>query len=202
MNTTDHLPAHPASAGCTCCQPMTPMTPMTMARRRFLKFWTAVAGGTLVSGWLTPVAADSRYDAMLVNCIDPRLTTEHFNAMATLSNQDRRTLPDNYSHFVIAGGALGSVHPAFRKWHDTFWENLAISVKLHQIRRVVGLTHRDCGAAKLALGEQAVADRQTETRSHGEWLQVFAQGVRERHPQLQVVTGIIDFDGSIEKIPV
>lgn len=190
--------ANTAPGSCSCCAPS---TTSTMARRRFLQSWMA-AGGAIASGWLTPVAAENSYDAMLVNCIDPRLTTEHFNAMATLTQQDRRTLPDNYSHFVIAGGALGAVHPAFRTWHDTFWDNLAVSVKLHKIGRVVGLTHRDCGAAKLALGEQAVASRAIETRSHANWLKVFAEGVRERHPRLQVIAGIIDFDGAIEKIPV
>lgn len=182
--------------GCTCCMHL---SPSNMLRRRFLELWTSAIGGSIVAGWVTPVIAGTgSYDAMLVNCIDPRFTTEHFKAMATLNHVDRNAMQDNYSHFVIAGGALGAVHPAFKKWHETFWDNLEVSVKLHKISRVVGLTHRDCGAARIALGEAAVADRAAETRSHGQWLQMFANAVRERYPQLEVITGIIDFDGSIE----
>lgn len=184
--------------GFSCCAHI---ADPAMPRRRFLQLSGAALGAAVVSGWATSAAAASgNYDAMLVNCIDPRLTTEHFNAMATLNGKERNGMPDNYSHFVMAGGALGAVHPAFKKWHETFWENLAVSVQLHHIHRVVGLSHRDCGAAKIAMGDAAVADRATETASHGEWLRVFAQQVRERHPHLEVVVGIIDFDGSIEKI--
>ena len=191
-----HLDEH-ALGLCSCAS--TPLSPAA-ARRRFLHWSGAALGGGLVAGWAAPVAAGSdHYDGMLVNCIDPRFTSEHFNAMARLNGVERQAMPDNYSHFVIAGGALGTVHPAFKKWHETFWDNLAVSVELHKIQRVVGLTHRDCGAAKIALGDAAVADRASETRSHSEWLRNFSQAVRERHPKLQVITGIIDFDGSIEK---
>lgn len=196
MNQSNRLTALHPTHGCTCCPPAS--TPAA-TRRRFLTLGVAAVGSSIFAGWVTPAAAGN-YDAMLVNCIDPRLTTEHFNAMAKLSGTDRSTMPDNYSHFVLAGGALGAVHPAFAKWHETFWENLAVSVQLHKIGRVVGLTHRDCGAAKIALGEQAVADRASETRSHGQWLRTFEKAVRERHPQLKVTTGIIDFDGNIEVI--
>ena len=155
-----------------------------------------------MAGWVTPLMAGTTYDAMLVNCIDPRFTTEHYNALATLKGVDRKAIDDNYSHFVIAGGALGAVHPAFTKWHDTFWENLDVSVKLHKISRVVGLTHRDCGAAKIALGESIMESRETETKAHAEWLQNFAKGVKARHSQLEVVCGVIDFDGKIDLVKV
>jgi hypothetical protein len=140
------------------------------------------------------------YDVMLVNCIDPRFTSEHYNALATLKGIERRSLEDNYSHFVIAGGVLGTVHPSFAKWHETFWENLDVSVKLHKIRRVVGLTHRDCGAAKIALGDSIMDSREAETNAHGKWLKTFAKSVNIRHPHLEVVIGIIDFDGKIDLI--
>lgn len=198
MNTTLTNGKHHPHHGLNCCG--LPSDP-AVARRRFLQLSGTALGAAVITGWTgAATAASGNYDAMLVNCIDPRFTTEHFNALATLKGVERQSMPDNYSHFVMAGGALGAVHPAFEKWHDTFWENLAVSVQLHHIHRVVGLTHRDCGAAKIALGEAAVADRDAETKSHGQWLKTFAARVRERHPQLEVTVGIIDFDGSIEKI--
>ena len=73
-------------------------------------------------------------------------------------------------------------------------------MKLHNINRVVGLTHRNCGAAKLALGDSIMKSRKSETKAHGDWLKVFASSVRQRHPRLEVACGVIDFDGSIELI--
>jgi hypothetical protein len=182
---------------CSCCAQVTVKSEM---RRRLLKLWTATVGGTIMAGWVTPVHASTSYDAMLVNCIDPRFTTEHYNALATLKGVSRAKMGDNYSHFVIAGGALGAVHPAFAKWHDTFWENLDVSVKLHKIKRVVGLTHRDCGAAKIALGASIMESRDSETKAHTEWLKTLSKSVKARHPQLEVICGVIDFDGKIDQV--
>ena len=139
-------------------------------------------------------AASGHYDAMLVNCIDPRLATGSRDWM--LGHE----MKGQYSHFVIAGGPLGAVHPKFAAWHEAFWENLAISVQLHAIPRVVGFTHRDCGAAKLALGEAAVATPAAETASHAAVLQQFRAEVAKRQPQLQVITGIMAIDGSVEPV--
>lgn len=186
-------------SNCSCCASVTAKSQM---RRRFLKLWTATMSGTIMAGWVTSLQAATTYDAMLVNCIDPRFTTEHYNALATLKGVNRATMDDNYSHFVIAGGALGVVHPAFAKWHDTFWENLDVSVKLHKIKRMVGLTHRDCGAAKIALGESIMDSRDTETKAHAEWLKTFARSVKTRHPQLEVICGVIELDGKIDQVKV
>lgn len=139
-------------------------------------------------------AASGNYEAMLVNCIDPRFTTSSFLYMTS------RGMRDNYSHFVIAGGPIGAVHPRFAAWHAAFWENLAVTVQLHGIKRVVALTHRDCGAAKLALGEAAVADRTRETASHAEALRTFRAEVTRRQPALVTLVAIMALDGTVEVV--
>ena len=139
-------------------------------------------------------AASGSYEAMLVNCIDPRFTTGSFEYMGT---QQLRNL---YSQFVIAGGPIGAVHPRFAAWHQAFWDNLDITVALHSIRTVVTLTHRDCGAAKLALGEAAVATPAAETACHAEVLRTFRAEVAKRKPALKVVTGIMALDGSVLEV--
>ena len=137
-------------------------------------------------------AATGTYQAMLLNCIDPRFTTGSFAYMAA------RGMRDEYSHFVIAGGPIGAVHPRFAGWHAAFWENLAVSVELHRIRGVIALTHRDCGAARLAFGDAAVADRARETASHAEALRAFRAEAGRRQPALTTLTGIMALDGSVE----
>lgn len=64
---------------------------------------------------------------------------------------------------MIAGGPIGIVSPKFADWHKAFWDNLAISIQLHAIKRVVGLTHRDCGAAVVAYREEIKTNKAFET---------------------------------------
>jgi hypothetical protein len=139
-------------------------------------------------------AASGDYDAMLVNCIDPRFAEGSAAYMS--ANQMR----GRYSQFVIAGGPLGAVHERFASWHGAFWDNLGITVELHNIKRVVAFTHRDCGAARLALGAAAVETRAAETASHAEVLRAFSAQVVRRQPRLSVVAGIMDLDGRVDLV--
>ena len=188
------------AADCPCCAHLTG-APGTTSRRQFLASGAAVVAGGLIG--LMPgraSAAGGNYEAMLVNCIDPRFTTLSWQYMGLLSGVDREKLGDNYSHFVMAGGPIGAVHPKFAPWHKTYWDNLEISVGLHHIKRVVALTHRDCGAAKLAFGADKVGDRDTETVSHAEALMAFRKEVNTRHPKLSVITGIMDLKGRVDLV--
>jgi hypothetical protein len=188
------------AADCPCCAHLTG-EPGTSSRRQFLATGAAVVAGGLIG--LMPgraSAAGGNYEAMLVNCIDPRFTTLSWQYMGLLSGVDREKLGDNYSHFVMAGGPIGAVHPKFAPWHKTYWDNLEISVGLHHIKRVVALTHRDCGAAKLAFGADKVGDRDTETVSHAEALMAFRKEVNTRHPKLSVITGIMDLKGRVDLV--
>lgn len=177
----DPAPNHRHGPGCGCAQP---------GRRGLLGL--AVGGAALLAR--EAVAASGQYEAMLVNCIDPRFTTPSFLWMSSHGLRDR------YSHFVIAGGPIGAVHPRFAAWHEAFWENLDITLGLHSIRRVVAMSHRDCGAAKLAFGESAVTGREAETASHAEVLRAFHDAATRRHPGLAVTLAIMDLDGTIDRV--
>lgn len=183
--------------GCTCCPPAAAL----QSRRNFLALGAATLAGSVAG--LMPArarAGGGEYDAMLVNCIDPRFTTLSWQYMGLLSGVDREQLGDNYSHFVMAGGPVGAVHPKFAPWHKTFWDNLDITVGLHHIKRVVALSHRDCGAARLAFGAERVASKEVETMSHAEALTIFRKEVAARHPGLSVITGIMDLSGRVDLI--
>lgn len=168
--------------GCGCAEP---------GRRGILGLAAAALG---VAALPRGATANTTFDAMLLNCIAPRFTTHSLFFMASQGMRDK------YSQFVVAGGPIGAVHPRFAAWHAVFWENLAVSVQLHSIKRVVALTHRDCGAAKLALGDAAVATREAETASHGEQLRAFRAEAARRQPALAVTAGIMDLDGSVQLV--
>ncbi|MFM7524505.1 MAG: twin-arginine translocation signal domain-containing protein, partial [Betaproteobacteria bacterium] len=187
-------------ADCACCSHLSGVAGTT-SRRQFLATGAAVVAGGLI-GFMPgrASAASGNYEAMLVNCIDPRFTTLSWQYMGLLSGVDREKLGDNYSHFVMAGGPIGAVHPKFAPWHKTYWDNLDITVGLHHIKRVVALSHRDCGAAKLAFGADKVGERDMESMSHAEALMAFRKEVNTRHPKLSVITGIMDLKGRVDLI--
>jgi len=173
---------HLHHAGCACLP--------ALSRRGLLGFGFAGA----VTAAFPALAQYPRYEAMLVNCIDPRVTTSSWAYMAEHGYKDL------YSQFVIAGGPIGCVAAAFADWHKAFWDNLAITVQLHSIKRVVGLTHRDCGAAFVAYGEALRTDKALETAKQSEALRAFRAGVGQRHPSLVVDTGIMDLNGMVEVV--
>lgn len=148
-------------------------------------------GAGLLATFPAQAAGGKSYEAMLVNCIDPRFTTSSFAYMAG------RGFKDLYSQFVIAGGPIGVVADPFKDWRSTFWDNLDITVKLHSIKRVVGVVHRDCGAGAVAYGDRMLSDFAFETEKLTGALQAFRSELGKRFPKLSVDTGIMDLDGVV-----
>ena len=103
-----------------------------------------------------------------------------------------------FSQFVIAGAAIGVVAEPFKDWQKAFWDNLATTVQLHNIKKVIAIDHRDCGAAKIAYGEAKVATREAENETHRAALAEFRTQVGARQPALGVETGLMATDGTIE----
>ena len=66
----------------------------------------------------------------------------------------KKKLSGKYSAFTIAGAAVGVTHNRFKKWHKTFYDNLATSIKLHKIENLIVINHKDCGDAKKANGKK------------------------------------------------
>lgn len=163
-----------------------------LSRRGLFGLGAAAAAASVAS--LPALAIDQGYEAMLLKCIDPRFTTNTWAYMAARGWQNL------YSQFNIAGGPIGVVAPAFAKWHDTFWENLAISVQLHNVKRVIGITHRDCGAAAVAYGDRIKTDRAFETQMNVAALRQFRTETLKRQPQVVVELGIMDLNGAVESV--
>ena len=176
-----------SKASCICCADL--LNPRH-SRRQFLQV-SAAAGLAMFAPQLVKAATGS-YDAMLLSCIDPRFQKPVFE------NEVKQGLTGKYSAFTIAGASVGVVAPAFKDWHETFWGNLAASVQLHNINRVIVINHRDCGAAKIAYGEAAVATPAAETETHKKALLEFKKQLAVRQPKLGSSLGLMALDGTIE----
>lgn len=137
-------------------------------------------------------AAEGDYEAMLLSCIDPRLVTPVYQYMAG------QKLAGRYSQFCIAGAAIAVVAPKFAAWRPAFWDNLAATIELHRIKRVIAIDHRDCGAARIAYGADSIATPQAETATHKKAFGYLRAEIAKRHPKLAVETGLMALDGKIE----
>ena len=166
---------------CPCCQPLT-----TRVGRRGLLLGAAA----LSFAPRFAFAADSKYEAMILACIDPRFQGPVRDYAV------KRGLDGKYSQFVIAGAAVGVVAPAFEKWHVAFWDNLAATIQLHSIGTVIAIDHRDCGAVKIAYGDASIATPEKEDATHKTALAEFRKQVGERQPKLKVETLLMALDGS------
>lgn len=176
---------HPA--GCACCG--------DMLRKRFDRrhFLHLTAGAGLLAAFPSlAFGAYGNYDAMLLTCIDPRFPEP------TIKYMEKRHMVGQYSQFSFAGAAIGVVAPAFKAWEPAFWDNLAATIELHSVPKVIAMNHRDCGAAKIAYGEEAVATPKAETETHKASLMEFRKQVSERQPKLKVELGLMALDGTVE----
>jgi carbonic anhydrase len=128
---------------------------------------------------------------MILGCIDPRMQ-EPVRDYAV-----KRGLIGQYSQFTIAGAAIGVVALAFEAWHTAFWDNLAATIQLHNIKSVIAIDHRDCGAAKIAYGDASVATPEIETETHRKVMAEFRAEIGQRQPRLKVETLLMALDGSV-----
>ncbi len=163
------------------------------SRRQFMQF----AGGAVLFSSIGMLssgvqAATGHYEAMVLSCIDPRFQD--------LVKQQQATdgLTGKYSAFTIAGASIAVVAPAFKEWHKTFWDNLGASIQLHNIKKVIVVNHRDCGAAKIAYGAEKVATPAIETQTHKEALLEFRRQLKEKFPAMDSTLGLISLDGKLE----
>lgn len=173
----------PVDVSCSCCGDL---GSGRIGRRGLL----IGAGAVCLTIPRLGVATGSKYQAMILACIDPRMH-EPVRDFAV-----RHGLVGDYSQFTIAGAAIGVVAPAFAKWHVTFWENLGASIQLHQIETVIAIDHRDCGAAKIAYGDASISTPEKEDATHQAALAEFRREVGQRHPNLRVETMLMALDGS------
>ena len=160
-----------------------------LGRRSFLLLASA---GLVAAGPFPAEAAEGDYEAMLLSCIDPRMVTPVYKYM------DQRDLAGRYSQFVIAGATIAVVAPKFKAWRPAFWDNLATSVQLHHIKRLIAIDHRDCGAAQIAYGAASIATPEIETETHRKALAEFGTAIVKRHPGLVIETGLMALDGSLQ----
>ena len=133
----------------------------------------------------------SNYKAMVLSCIDPRFQPIVFNYLK------KKKLTGKYSSFTIAGSAVGVTANRFKRWHKVFWDNFNTSVKLHNIKKLIVINHRDCGAAKIINGKKEFS-LTNETKVHKTSFQKLKKIFKKKYPKLKIELKLISINKKIE----
>jgi len=120
-----------------------------------------------------------KYEAMVLSCMDPRFQPKVYKYLKT------KKLTGKYSAFTIAGAAIGVTHKKFKKWHSTFIDNLSTSIKLHKIKKIIVINHKDCGAAKIVNGKKKF-NSIIENKIHKESFKKITKILNNRFPTLKI----------------
>ncbi len=131
------------------------------------------------------------YKVMVLSCIDPRFQPIVFNYLR------KKKLSGKYSSFTIAGSAVGVTANKFKRWHKVFWDNLETSVKLHNIKKLIVINHRDCGAAKIINGKKEFSDI-NETKVHKSSFKKIKKIFRKKYPKLSIELKVISLNNKVE----
>ena len=128
---------------------------------------------------------------MVLSCIDPRFQPIVYNYLK------KKKLIGKYSSFTIAGASLGVTAAKFKKWHKTFWDNIETSIKLHKIKKLIVINHRDCGAAKI-INRKKIFSNDIETNIHRDSLQKIKKLFKKKYPRLSIELNIISLNKKVE----
>ena len=128
---------------------------------------------------------------MILSCIDPRFQPVVYNYLK------KKKLVGKYSSFTIAGAAVGVTASKFKRWHKAFWDNFDTSVKLHNIRKLIVINHRDCGAAKI-INRKKDFTNLNETNVHKNSFQKIKKIFKRKYPKLRIELKLISLNSKVE----
>jgi len=110
----------------------------------------------------------------------------------------KKKLTGKYSAFTIAGAAVGVTHNKFKQWHKTFYDNLATSIKLHKIEKLIVINHKDCGAAKIA-NQKKEFNTFDELKIHLESFIKIKKTIKKKFPKLKIEFYLMSLDKKVKK---
>jgi hypothetical protein len=174
----------------------------TLGRRRFLELAGTAGAAALVTTGLnlgitkvpTLFAAGGNVEALVLTCMDFRLVNE----VGFLLNE--HGLVNKYDQVILAGATLGVATDKYPAWAKTWWNHLDLAIKLHSIKRVIAIDHRDCGAYKLAFGKDYGKLPDEETEIHTKTMTDFRDLVKQKQPTMEVELLLMWLDGHVQTI--
>lgn len=133
-------------------------------------------------------------EILLLSCFDFRLPG------LTYSYMKERGLEGKYDHIILAGSSLAALTNYFPSWNKTFWEHLEVAIKLHQIKKVMIMDHRDCGSYRVIFNEDFSKDKEKETQIHCKKLVELKNLILQKYSNLEIELLLLNLDGKVETI--
>jgi carbonic anhydrase len=101
---------------------------------------------------------------------------------------------------ALAGASLAATSEVFPSSNAAFWDHVAIAKKLHSIKKVVVIDHRDCGAYKVAFGKDYADGGAAELAQHKGVMAKLKDALATKHPDLGFEAYLLAIDGSAERV--
>ena len=159
-------------------------------RRSLGKLMAGAAG----AGLLPQAAQAATVTALAITCIDYRLVDDAVKFF------DGKHLTNDYDQVSLAGASLAAVSDKFPSSNAAFWDHIGIAKKLHSIKKVIVVDHRDCGAFKVAFGKDYQGQGTAETAQHKQVMQQVKTKLAQLHPDLQSEFYLMALDGKAERV--
>ncbi len=118
-----------------------------------------------------------------------------------VSKEHLKTLNEASTLLIsLPGASLALVNEKYTHWGKTIEDTIEILQDLHNIKQIIFLDHRECGAYKKLIAEERLSTKEKETEAHTEILNKARKIIKEKFPQLKVYTFLMGLDGVIEQI--
>jgi hypothetical protein len=159
--------------------------------RRTLGGLLTGAGGI----WLIPgMAHAATVTALAITCIDYRLVDDAVRFF------DGKHLTNDYDQVSLAGASLAGVSDKFPSSNAAFWDHIGIAKQLHHIKEVIVLDHRDCGAFKVAFGNDYQGQGAAETAQHKTVMEQVKAKLATTNPDLTAQFYLMALDGTADRV--
>ena len=181
---------------CQCFQHDRRVDLSSIDRRQFLRH--LVGAGVLTTA-LTIAPASARAEkkvpkALVLSCIDYRIleAERYFLSLQNLGGQ--------YDFTALAGASLALSGMPHQYDAEAFWDQLDISYRLHQIKKVLILDHQDCAVYKYKIDPTMTDNPELELSTHTEYLSRAYWAIRDRYPDLNIELYFVNLNTDVKQI--
>ncbi|MBP7190671.1 MAG: hypothetical protein KA998_05500, partial [Rickettsiaceae bacterium] len=101
---------------------------------------------------------------------------------------------------IISGASLGIDNVLYPEFKKSFTSQLKLLRKMHGIKMVILLDHRDCNMYKHVHAEKHTHDKDSERSLHRYHMNNVKQAILSEYPDMVVETLLMNTDGSVETI--
>jgi hypothetical protein len=165
-------------------------------RRQFLRHLIGT-GVLITASTISPAVAKAETKtpkALVLSCIDYRIleAERYFLSLQSLGGQ--------YDFTALAGASLALSGMPHQYDADAFWDQLDISYRLHNIKKVIILDHEDCSVYQYKIDPNLAANPALELSTHTEYLSRAYWAIRDRYPDLNIELYFVKLNTEVKLI--